>query len=217
MLPSLVPRGGTCLDVGANRGTYMVALSLLAGSHGRVLAVEPQPGPLRTAVALRRMLALGNVDILELALADVEGHLSLMVPYRWGRPVYGRSFLADAPELHHDDLQEFRGARRRVVPVTTLDALARAQALTRLDFVKCDIEGAELRMLCGGQQTIERHRPTLLIEIEDRHTRKYGHRADAVVEWLRRRDYRPYTLGGRKLRAVDVVDERARNYVFLPD
>ena len=215
-LPALVPQGGTCLDVGANRGAYMVALSLLAGPTGRVVAVEPQPGPLRTATALRRALRLRHVELHQLALGDTRGRLGIVVPYRWGLPVYGRAFLADAPDLAAPDLAEFSGARHRSVEVTTLDALAEAQQLERLDFVKCDIEGAELRMLRGGRRTIARHRPALLLEIEERHTRKYGYGADDIVTWLRRRDYRAHRLAGGALRPVDAVEPDVRNYVFLP-
>ena len=216
VLPRLVPVGATCLDVGANRGAYMVALSLLAGRTGRVVAVEPQRGPLRTALALRRMLGLDNVEVEQLALSDVEGELQLIVPHRWGLPVYGRSFLADAPSLDARDLDEFTSARRDDIRVTTLDILATERGIGRLDFVKCDIEGAELRMLAGGASTIEEHRPILLLEIEDRHLRKYGHVAGDVVTWLHARDYRAYVLDGQALVHVDRVRDETRNYFFLP-
>lgn len=220
VLPALVPAGGTVVDVGANRGVYMTVLSRLVGAHGRVVALEPQPGPLRTARALRRVLGLHNVTLLQQGLGDVEAPLELVVPYRWGLPVYGRAFLSDAPELRATDLSEFHSSRRRAVRVSTLDHLAAEQRLATVDFIKCDIEGAELRMLHGGAQTIERHRPILLLEIEDRHVAKYGHRADDVVRWLTDRAYTPHVLdrqatGG--LVEVDRVTEANRNYVFAPN
>ena len=217
ILPRLVPPGATCVDVGANRGTYMVALSFLAGATGSVLAVEPQEGPLRTALALKRLLRLRNVTVRQVGLGDTEGALSLVVPRRFGLPVYGRSFLADAPALTHADLSGFTSVRQRPIRVTTLDTLASEHRLSRLDFVKCDIEGAELRMLAGGQTMIERHRPTILLEIEDRHVAKYGHRGEDVVQWLVRRDYRAHVKDGDDLVRVDRVTEDTRNYVFLPN
>ena len=216
LLPDLVPAGAVCVDVGANRGVYMAALALLAGPDGRVLAVEPQHGPLRSARALTRGLRLDNVTLCQVGVGDVEGRLSLVVPYRYGMPVYGRSFLADAPELGSGDFADFTSARRVEITVTTLDTLVRDHGLARVDFVKCDIEGAELRMLRGGQKTIEDHRPTLLLEIEDRHVTKYGHEAHDVVGWLAERGYRPHVKAGRTLSEVDGVGPQARNYVFLP-
>ena len=216
VLPRLVPAGATCLDIGANRGVYMVALSLLAGAAGRVVAAEPLTGPLRTARILRRLLGLRNVELHQLAVGDTDRDLMLVVPYRYGLPVYGRSFLGDAPELSRRDLAEFSSLQRRRVPVTTVDALTDDLDLRRLDFLKCDIEGAELRMLWGAQDTIARHRPVVLLEIEDRHVRKYGHTADDVKDWLCERGYRAHVLAGKSLIAVDRVHDGVRNYFFLP-
>ena len=216
LLPALVPPGATCLDVGANRGVYTVALALVAGPAGRVIAVEPQPGPLRTTVALRRLLRLRTVEIHRGALGDEPGRLSLVVPHRFGMPVYGRSFLGDAPHLGEDDFAEFGAARTRSVAVTTLDVMAAARGLDRLDFVKCDVEGAEWRVLRGGEETLARNRPTLLLEIEERHTRKYGYTGADLLDWLADRGYRVHALAGGTLTPVTAVDPAVRNYVFLP-
>ena len=216
VLPRFVPRGATCLDIGANRGAYMVALALLAGAGGRVVAAEPLSGPLRTARALRWLLRLRQVELRQLAVGDTDGELTLVVPCRYGLPVYGRSFLGDAPELTDRDLEEFTSARRRSVPVTTVDALAAEAGIDRLDFLKCDIEGAELRMLQGAEETLERHRPVLLLEIEDRHVRKYGHRAEDVRSWLAARGYAAHVLVGDGLVRSDRISGACRNYFFLP-
>lgn len=219
VLSGLVPPGGTTVDVGANRGVYMTWLSLLVGDRGSVVALEPQPGPLRTARLLRRALRLDNVTLLQRGLGDTEARLQLVVPYRWGLPVYGRAFLGDAPDLAQVDLAEFHSSRRRDIRVTTLDNLTADLGLDSVDFIKCDIEGAELRMLQGASRTIARDRPILLLEIEDRHVSKYGHRADDVVAWLAERGYVAHVLDPRApgdLVEVGRVTEANRNYLFLP-
>lgn len=217
LLPRLVPTGAVCVDVGANRGAYTVACALLAGPTGRVVGLEPQPGPLRTARALKAALRLDHVELHEVAVSDEPGHLSLVVPTRFGLPVYGRAFLADAPQLSADDLADFHAHRRRDVQVTTLDAVVDDLDLERLDFLKADVEGAELRMLRGATAAVERHRPVVLLEIEDRHVRKYGHDADAVLGWFTERDYQPHVMAGvRGLEPVASVRPDARNYVLLP-
>lgn len=219
VLPRFVPAGGTAVDVGANRGVYMTVLSRLVGERGTVVALEPQPGPLRTARLVRRVLGLDNVTLLQQGLGDHEARLPLVVPYRFGLPVYGRAFLADAPRLGPSDLDEFHSSRRRDVRITTLDALAAAYPLDRIDFIKCDIEGAELRMLHGAVGTIARDRPPVLLEIEDRHVAKYGHRADDVVAWFAARGYVPHVVGRDRraaLRPVSGVTPEHRNYLFVP-
>jgi FkbM family methyltransferase len=51
-----------------------------------------------------------------------------------------------------------------LVPVDTLDRLADAQGLTRLDLLKIDVEGAEAEVIQGASRTIARHRPLVVFE-----------------------------------------------------
>jgi Methyltransferase FkbM domain len=78
-----------------------------------------------------------------------------------------------------------------LVDVDTLDGLCASR--TRLDFVKIDVEGGELHVLHGGRRTIDRFRPTMLIEIESHHTARYDDRRADVVAWPA--DRRLETLG----------------------
>lgn len=58
-------------------------------------------------------------------------------------------------------------------PVRTVDGLCNHMGLGRVDFIKADVEGAEAAVLSGARRTLLRHRPALLLEIEDRHLEKY--------------------------------------------
>ncbi len=50
---------------------------------------------------------------------------------------------------------------------TSIDNLVEALALPRLDWIKVDIEGAEVEALKGATQTLQRYKPTLWIEFHD--------------------------------------------------
>jgi FkbM family methyltransferase len=50
----------------------------------------------------------------------------------------------------------------------TLDELAGEYGLGRLDWVKIDVEGAELGVLTGGTETLARFRPALIVEAHDK-------------------------------------------------
>ncbi len=220
-LPALVRWGDVCLDVGASLGTYTVLLARLVGPAGRVHAVEPRPRSLRVLALVARLLTPGNVEIHPLALSDRRGEEAIVTPRRrWLLPVPGRTFLKGSLEGGADGYypgwsDEFGGAAERLVLTQTLDELVSSHGIQRVDFVKLDVEGAELRVLLGAEAGLRRHRPTVLCEIEDRHTSKYGHRADDVFAWFARRDFHPHVCDGRRLRPVVGPQPGENNYLFL--
>lgn len=215
--------GDVCLDVGASYGTYTVALAWLVGHHGRVHAFEPRPrsrAVLRTVV---RLLAPGNVTIHPVALSDTGGREGLVTPRRrWLVPVPGRSFLRGSLEPHRSGYyegwdQEFGGACEIEVATDTLDRFVERERPGRVRLVKVDVEGAELRVFHGAAATLSSHQPVLVCEVEDRHTRKYGHDSDEVISFLAGLGYRPHIYDGARLTPVDHIRGDTNNYLFLPE
>jgi FkbM family methyltransferase len=207
-LRDVVGPGSVCVDVGAAAGLYTQALSRLAGPSGRVHSVEPLSfaHPVWNRVLGTR--GAGNVQRHALALGAEPGHGVMSVPVgRYGL-VTGRSFLADRCRGLGSNA-EFAGQVEVSVPVATLDGLG----LDRLDFMKIDVEGAELRVLQGGEQVIEAFRPALLVEIEARHTARFEYGPDDLADWLARRGYTMYAWRGG-WQETGRVGAGARNYLF---
>jgi FkbM family methyltransferase len=213
-LPELVARGSVCLDVGAAAGLYTQALSQLAGPAGRVHSVEPLVFAHARWSRILRAYAAANVQRHHLALGAQTGIEHMSVPIGRHGPVTGRSFL-DTQTSGRGSNAEFPDEIAVAVPVETLDRFAARLRLPRLDFVKIDVEGAELHVLRGGEQAIEAWRPTLLVEIEARHTARYQHTPADVVGWLTRRGYSMH-VWRRGWRAADGVCPHTRNYLFRP-
>lgn len=215
LLGDLVGPGGVCLDVGAANGFYSVVMARVVGCTGVVHAVEPQPYSARVLDGARAVLGLRTVRTHRVALDDGHGESTLVVPTRRGR-VHGRAYLADASTPAEPYPEEFRGAAALPVRTTTLDAFAAEVGLRRLDLVKVDVEGAELRVLRGGEATLAAHRPALVVEVEDRHTAKYGSSAADVFAWLSARGYRAGALRDGVLQPTRAPLAGSRNYVFQP-
>ncbi|MCC7275709.1 MAG: FkbM family methyltransferase [Alphaproteobacteria bacterium] len=189
LLPLLCDTGEAAVDVGANHGSYTVALLPLAT---RVFAVEANP---KLAYILRARVAAavreGRVVVLELALSGASGEIDLFVP-------------DDAPALASVEPTVARRMPGHVVhvPCDTLDRLD----LPRIGFIKIDVEGHEEEVLAGGAGLIARDRPTLLVEAEERHRPGSLRR---IRERLEAAGYRGFFLSGGRLRPVAEFDAAA--------
>jgi FkbM family methyltransferase len=198
LLPDLVDRRKTSLDVGANFGTYTLPLSRLSQ---RVIAFEPMPA---CAQVLRKWAFGRNVTVNECALGEVNGVMTLRAPWVNGRVASTRASLVRVtPE---EMLLEVR--------VRTLDSLA----LTDVGFIKIDIEGFELPMLRGAARTIERCQPHVLVEIDGA---SLGLAAvEDTFSWFEDQRYLGYFLMGSRLIAcrsgIEAVRRGVYNFVFSP-
>src|SRR5581483_10577712 len=167
------------LDVGAHAGQFTKLLAGLA-RQGKVYAFEPGGyalSILKRVVALHR---LGNVEIVPAGLSDRARAETLRVPLkRSGSLGFGLSHLGAEP----------RASVAETIALTTLDAFAAERKLTRLDFIKADVEGWEMRMLAGGAATIARFRPALLLEVQAAHLARAGDAPADVWRFFASLDY----------------------------
>ncbi|GFH37355.1 hypothetical protein SCWH03_35930 [Streptomyces pacificus] len=164
-----VSPGAVCLDIGAEYGLYTISLAHLAGPTGTVHSFEPLPGAHRVLTVVRYALGRRTIRLHRTALGRRVGSFTMSLPYRRRLPVHGRAFVTDGA-LRLGPNTEFAEEKRLNVTVRTVDAAAPA----RVDFIKADVEGAEAFVLEGAHRTLLLHRPTLLLEIEERHPAKYG-------------------------------------------
>ncbi len=141
--------GDTVLDCGANVGVY--TRTALAEGAAMVVAIEPARENIE---CLRRNfaaeIAQGRVIVYPKGVWDKDDLLTLHVDPDNSA---ADSFLIERPGSH--------GVEK--VPLTTIDKLVAELSLERVDFIKMDIEGAEVRALEGGRATLERFHPRMAI------------------------------------------------------
>jgi len=134
------------LDVGAYIGWYSIQAARAIGSSGRVLALEPDPSNLRQ---LKQNVALNGVENFEafpLAAWSCSGQVGWMPGQQ---PVWHQ--VSDAGE--------------QLMPSVSIDELITREQIPRLDWIKLDIEGAEIDALKGATATLRRFSPRLFVEI----------------------------------------------------
>jgi FkbM family methyltransferase len=183
----LAPAGGVALDIGARWGTYTALLARVVGPTGLVHAFEPNRQHSRALRAIAR--SFGNVHLHPFALSDEAGSAALHIPVVDDRASDGLASLAPPAGAHRTIEIE----RRRV------DNLA----FERIDFIKCDVEGHELAVFRGGEATLRRLRPPVLVEIEQRHA---GADVEATVAYFEGLGYSAYVLHRDGLRPAGEFD-----------
>jgi FkbM family methyltransferase len=156
----LVGRGSVCVDVGANVGILTLWLAAFVGESGFVTAFEPLPENvdllhrnLRHNSRLSERVAVERVAVTDGARPSVE-----LFPARGGG--HGEWTISSEFAAREDVRPVARRPLR--VPATSLDAYFPAGS--RLDFVKLDIEGAEVPAIAGMARLLRETRPVILLE-----------------------------------------------------
>jgi FkbM family methyltransferase len=163
--------GMTVLDSGANIGYYSLTAAPLVGDDGSVHAFEPTPGLARRISENARMNGFGNIRVNACAVAD-----------RVGTAVFHLS----SEDSEANSLFAVEDACRHMeVPVTSLDAYVSAAGVSRVDVVKIDCEGAELKVLYGARGMLMGPEPPLLfLELNDQTLRQADTTPEALVAFL---------------------------------
>lgn len=154
----MIARDAVIADVGAHAGQFAKMFARLAPA-GRVHAFEPAPYARAVLAPALAWNGLRHVTVHPFGLSDAPGAFLLSTPLKRGRAEVGFGLA----HLGSDD--DPRPMRTDMIEVRTLDAVAPVIGLTRLDFVKADVEGWEARMLQGGARTIATLKPVLFLEL----------------------------------------------------
>jgi FkbM family methyltransferase len=167
---SYVVEGDVVIDVGGNIGQTALPLALALGDDGRVISFEPFPDTRRRFCRNLELNPDLGVTVEPLALGNAPG-IAKMV--RRCRTNSGANQIAD------------EGQQVRVV---TLDEYA--SEMDRVDLIKVDVEGYELKVLEGAAGLLDKHRPRLYIELDDAALVRHGASAHQLLNFIASKGYR---------------------------
>jgi len=184
---AFIKPGKDVVDVGAYIGSHTIKYGQLA-KPGKVYAFEPQDDIHQILSYNIELNGLGDtVTAYKMALGDRSCNTrmarpatkkSLESPEKFGNrgasPVVG--CLDDSDEAFSFEMR-------------TLDSFE----LDNVGFIKIDVEGAQLMVLKGAEETIKRNKPIMLIEINAGLTKDFTHHKatprEEVIQWLEERGY----------------------------
>ena len=128
--------GDVVLDIGAGIGTEVLAFSSMVGHSGEVVAVEAHPATFATLERLCQLNRVGNVELIRAAAMDSD------------RPVTISNLPAERRDANRIITEGIE------VPAVTISDLVCKFKLDRIDFLKMNIEGAEIAALRGARDVL---------------------------------------------------------------
>jgi FkbM family methyltransferase len=188
--------GALYLDVGGNRGQSIEAI-LMFTERSCIWSFEPNP--LLADKLTRRFGNERRVTIMDFGLGDREGVFTLFVPFykRWMYDGLASLKREEAANWLRDRMV---GYQERHLTIEEVDCRIRRldDMLSAADqrgmapfFIKLDAQGFELEVLRGGEETLRRDEPILLVESPDEETN----------DFLAGLAYRPYRYEDGQLKA----------------
>ena len=155
-----VEPGNIVWDIGANVGAFSFAAAWKAGSSGSVLAVEPD---VFLANILYKTIELGNKNgraDVEVLSAAVSGSNDII-----GLNISGKGRAANYIETACGSRQVGTVIRKNWVVQVMMDDLMHKFGMP--DFIKIDVEGAELGVIKGGMEVLSKARPIIMCEVTE--------------------------------------------------
>lgn len=176
---SLLPHDNffVVLDLGAQTGSF----SLLAKYFPNSIWYSFEPIN-EAAAVLQQNLTINNIDnvlVQPMAAADFSGKVSLKLPRKdeWGLATIGSNVIRFDPVLE------------RIVDCIDLDSFIISHTIQKVDFIKIDTEGAELKILKGAQKLLQRDRPIILMEYNQINMKQCGFLPEDINAFLISMDY----------------------------
>lgn len=205
--------GMVFFDIGANFGQYTLFGAKCVGPNGKVHSFEPSNRMFAELTFNVGINGFSDICILNnVALSNKEG-IARLSKYENGCEVYGslgnQNRLSDSFILGYEE-----------VKTVTIDSYIQRHNINHVDFVKMDIEGAELLVLKGANELLNRaDSPTIVLEMADINTDGFGYKAIEIWDYLENLDYSLYCFDkkgeilGQAKRPKDFV--RVQNLVAM--
>jgi FkbM family methyltransferase len=201
MVLNLTKDGMTIFDIGANVGWYSLTLGKQY-PFAHIYAFEPV---WKTFNDLLRHIALNkltNITTFNFGFSDKEGTVEFYY------------YPEDSGNASLTNVSGYANVETIWSPVWKLDRFVHENN-THPDFIKCDVEGAELMVFKGGLKTLERDKPIIFTELLRIWSAKFGYHPNDVITLLKDIGYQCFSAKEGLLYEVFTITEKTKDKTFF--
>ena len=181
--------GDVAIDVGTNIGSVLVKMADKIGKLGKVYGFEPSENRFKKAENRIQFEDLHNAELIQLALGSRNEFVEMSSP--------------DPTNLGRNRVTKSHLEKGKVKCVT-LDSWVKEKTLTKIDFIKIDVEGFEFEVLSGMTQVLKNLGPILFIEVDDDNLKTQGSSAAELLDFIKKFGYTIEDSTGKTLNELDL-------------
>lgn len=169
----IIEKNMVVFDIGANIGYYTLLFSKLAGETGIVYAFEPIKKYYEHMLFHLKINKVQNVRPEKLILSSTEGKLTIFPGESSAR--------IDLPQ---GDQSAWKKHLQETVETTTLDRYVQKNEIAKLNFIKIDVDGHEVAVLKGAEESIKKFYPVILLEFCEEHQQGAGKSGKELLDLI---------------------------------
>jgi FkbM family methyltransferase len=183
-------------ELGANRGYFTKIFSNITGVNGQVHAFEAVTPTYEKLRINCHNLNNSNLHLNNLAVGNENGIVKMNMPVGDD----GQASL----KKHEMGAWENAEIKQFSVEMIKLDDYVSQKRITRIDFVKCDIEGAELLALKGFSKTLRKLKPALFLEMYTPWMEAFNYTPNELIRFVQSLGYSRFYLSGETLVPLNI-------------
>ncbi len=205
ILKEYINEKSTVIDVGAHAGQFAKIFATLA-SEGHVYSFEPGDYAYSILTIMHKIKGLSNVSLVKMGAGSKNTKDILNVPIKAsGSFGYGRSCVGD---------NVFEKAHRQEISMVTLDSFVKENKVSKVSFIKIDVEGNELSVLEGAINTIKRDTPAIMVEINRGHLLSLKKKPEDIFDFFKALGYTYKAIDETKGTLFDALSITDTDYIF---
>jgi FkbM family methyltransferase len=203
MIMALISPDATVFDIGANIGWYSMSIARRY-PNTKVFAFEPIPSTFESLQRNIDLNQLSNLKANDFGFSNIEGELKFYY-------CEGMSVNASSANLSGgNDVKEITAS------VKKLDDFISEHHIM-VDFLKCDVEGAELLVFQGGINFLTQSKPIVFSEMLRKWSAKFDYHPNDIISLFSSLGYKCFTVQGNRLSSFMTMDDNTieTNFFFL--